>query len=31
MVRERQSAADIVDDLVSDGEKVLGKAGAWVR
>ena len=31
MVRERQSAADIVDDLVSDGEKVLGEAGAWVR
>ena len=31
MVRERQSAADIVDDLVSDGEKVLRKAGAWVR
>ena len=31
MVHERQSAADIVDDLVSDGEKVLGEAGAWVR
>ena len=31
MVRERQSAADIVDDLVSDGEKVLRKASAWVR
>ena len=31
MVRERQSAADIVDDLVSDGEKVLGETGAWVR
>ena len=31
MVRERQSAADIVDDLVSDGEKVLAGAGAWVR
>lgn len=31
MVRERQSAAEIVDDLVSDGEKVLGEAGAWVR
>ena len=31
MVRERQSAADIVDDLVSGAEKVLGEAGAWVR
>ena len=31
MVRERQRAADIVDDLVSDGEKVLRKASAWVR
>ena len=31
MVRERQSAADIVDDLVSDGEKVLAGAGAWVK
>lgn len=31
MVHERQSAADIVDDLVSDGEKVLGEVGAWVR
>ena len=31
MVRERQSAADIVDDLMSDGEKVLAGAGAWVK
>lgn len=31
MVRERQSAADIVDDLVSGAEKVLAGAGAWVK
>ena len=31
MVRERQSAADIVDDLVRGAEKVLAGAGAWVR
>ena len=31
MVRERQSAADIVDDLVSSAEKVLAGAGAWVK
>ena len=31
MVRERQSAADIVDDLVRGAEKVLAGASAWVR
>lgn len=31
MVRERQSAADIVDDLVSGAEKVLARVGAWVK
>ena len=31
MVRERQSAADIVDDLVRGAQKVLAGASAWVR
>ena len=31
MVRERQSAADIVEDLVRGAEKVLAGASAWVR
>lgn len=31
MVHERQSAAEIVDDLVEGAERVLGEAGAWVR
>lgn len=31
MVRRRQSAAEIVDDLVGGAEKVLSEAGRWVR
>ena len=31
MVHERQSAAEIVDDLVNGAEKLLKEAPAWVR
>ena len=31
MVHERQSAAEIMDDLVNGAEKLLKEAPAWVR